>query len=101
MNKILCKLTIAAMLGASAVSASAMTPEVPLATGADRTSSAQYHQQLASAKAEYDQAFAACDADQGHVRRECRRDAHRNWELANADARARHGLDWPMGDEFK
>ena len=101
MNKAICNLSIAAVLGAIAVSASAMTPDIPLATGADRTSPAQYHQELASAKADYEQTFAACDVDQGHARRECRREAHRSWELANANARARHGLDWPMGDEYK
>jgi hypothetical protein len=101
MNKTMCKLSIAAIFGAFAVAASAMTPDIALATGADRSSSPQYHQELANAKAEYDQAFAACDVDQGHERRECRRDAHRNWELAKADARTHHGLDWPVGDEFK
>jgi hypothetical protein len=62
------------------------------ATGASRTSDAEYRQVLQSARADYDSAYSACA---GPERLQCRREARNNWDMAQEDARARHGFDWP------
>jgi hypothetical protein len=63
-----------------------------VAMGANRTSGAEYRLALQNAKADYNAAYSACA---GQERLQCRREARNNWELAQEDARARHGLDWP------
>src|ERR1700685_3420355 len=59
------------------------------APAATPTSKAEYKQALASAKADYTAAYAAC-VEPGRLK--CRRDAHANWDKAKADAREPHGM---------
>ena len=75
-------LLIAAALGI-AFATSAM------AADASPTSKAEYHQALASAKANYKTAYAAC-AEPGRLK--CRQAAHADWDKAKADAREAHGM---------
>jgi hypothetical protein len=74
----------AAMLGL-ALTAPAMADP---ATGADRTSRADYHAALATASANYKTAKAACTEPGIH---ECRKQARADWNKAIGDAREAHG----------
>jgi hypothetical protein len=88
----------AAVMGI-ALASSVMATEI--ASGASRTSDAEYRQALSTAKTGYDTAYGSCSALLEHDRRECRRQAHQSWENAKETARAEHGVDWPKGPEFQ
>jgi hypothetical protein len=79
---------LAAAIGLT-LTASVMATEV--ATGADRTSRADYRQAMSSANSDYKTALQACPAG-GSERSLCRKEAHTNRNTAIADARARHGM---------
>jgi hypothetical protein len=76
----------AALLG-FALAAPAMADP---ATGANRTSRADYHAALATASANYKASKAACTEPGRH---ECRKQARADWNKAIGDAREAHGYD--------
>jgi hypothetical protein len=57
-----------------------------------RTSRKEYHQALASAKADYKSAVTACPAAKGPDRATCRKQARDTRDAAYADARAKRGV---------
>jgi hypothetical protein len=85
---------LAATIGIT-LAASVMATEV--ATGADRTSRADYHQAMNSANSGYKTAMQACPPA-GSERKLCRKEARTNRDTAIADARARHGMSPDMAD---
>jgi hypothetical protein len=65
-------------------------------TGA-RTSRKEYHQAMASAKADYKSAVRACPSARGADRDSCRKQARDTRDAAYGDARAKHGMSAMRG----
>jgi hypothetical protein len=79
------------ILAAAVLGIALATPVMAeVATGANRTSRADYHAALATASANYKAAKAAC-TEPG--RSACRKQARADWNKAIGDAREAHG--WP------
>jgi hypothetical protein len=79
------KIIVAAVSLAFAASAIAQDAGPP-------TSRKEYHQAMASAKADYKSAVKACPGAKGPDRDSCRKQARDTRDAAYADARTKHGL---------